>query len=69
MISADMNLVVHYHQKQNQFTVSSVARVSGENEDSYVHFYIQIQNTCIPYKSLLLQLLEHEENDGQSTTG
>ncbi len=32
------NLVAHYHQKQNWFTVLT-------NEDSYVHFYIQLQNT------------------------
>ncbi len=38
------------------------------NEDSNV--YIQLQNTCIVYETLLpLQLLECRENDGQHTTG
>ncbi len=39
--------------------------MSGENEDSYVHFYIQLQNTQFAYKTLLsLQLLERRENGG-----
>ncbi len=42
----------------------------GEIEDHYVHFYIQLQNTCIAYEALLsLQLLEHGENSRQRTTG
>ncbi len=37
--------------------------MSGENEDSYVHFYNQLQNTFIAYKRLLsLQLLERRDN-------
>ncbi len=48
-------LVAHYHQKQNWYTVLT-------NEDSYVHFYIQLQNTWIFYETLLsLNLLEHGE--------
>ncbi len=39
--------------------------MSGENEDSYVHFYIQLQNTQFAYKTLLsLQLLERREYGG-----
>ncbi len=35
----------------------------GENKDYYVHFYIQLQNTCIAYEILLtLKLLERGEN-------
>ncbi len=41
----------------------------GENEDSYVHSYIQTQSTGIACKKLLtLQLLERGEHGGQLTT-
>ncbi len=42
--------------------------IHGVLSGSYVHFYIQLQNTCITYETLLLQLLECTENDGQRTT-
>ncbi len=46
-----------------------IIQMLGENEDAYVQFFIQTQNTGIAYETLLtLQLLEHRENAGQRTT-
>ncbi len=56
--------------KNSEYTASSVALLSVEDEDSYVPFYIQLQNTWIAYETLLsLQLLEPRENGRQRTTG
>ncbi len=46
-------------------TVSSAAQMLGENEDTYVQSYIQTQSMGIAFETLLmLQLLEHGENEG-----
>ncbi len=46
--------------------MSSAAQMLGENEDSYVHSYMQTQSSGIACETLLkLHLLERGENEGQ----
>ncbi len=46
-----------------------MAQILEENEESYVHFYIQSQSIGTAYETLLtLQQLERGQNGGQRTT-